>query len=112
MVLAQSAFARPEKTLLTLTPMGVTLMMLIPMGAIRLTLTPMGVTLMMLIPNGCNPADTDPNGCVVRIVDEDEEEEEEIPLIRKNSRCYLVSGGVVIFLLQPCLHSLVRKSCP
>jgi hypothetical protein len=34
-------------------------------------------------PNGCNPADADPNGCVVRIVDEDEEEEEEIPLIRK-----------------------------
>jgi hypothetical protein len=43
-------------------------------------------------PNGCDPADADPNGCVVRIVDEDEEEEEEIPLIRKNSRRYLVSG--------------------
>jgi hypothetical protein len=42
-------------------------------------------------PNGCDPARVDPNGCVVRIVDEDEEEEEEIPLIRKNSRCYLVS---------------------
>jgi hypothetical protein len=44
-------------------------------------------------PNGCNLADADPNGCVVRIVDEDEEEEDEISLIRKNSRCYLVSGG-------------------
>jgi hypothetical protein len=43
-------------------------------------------------PNGCDPARADPNGCVVRIVDEDEEEEEEIPLIRKNSRRYLVSG--------------------
>jgi hypothetical protein len=43
-------------------------------------------------PNGCNPASADPNGCVVRIIDEDEEEEEEIPLIRKNSRCYIVSG--------------------
>ena len=43
-------------------------------------------------PNGCNPADADPNGCVVRIVDEDEEEEEEIPLIQKNSRRYRVSG--------------------
>jgi hypothetical protein len=63
-------------------------------------------------PNGCNPARADPNGCVVHIVDEDEEEEEEIPLIRKNSRRYLVSGGVVIFLLEPCLHSLVCKSCP
>jgi hypothetical protein len=50
-------------------------------------------------PNGCSPARADPNGCVVRIVDEDEEEEEGIPLIRKNSRRYLVSGGVVIFLL-------------
>jgi hypothetical protein len=43
-------------------------------------------------PNGCNPARADPNGCVVRIVDEDEEEEEEIPLIWKNSRRYLISG--------------------
>jgi hypothetical protein len=43
-------------------------------------------------PSGCDPARADPNGCVVRIVDEDEEEEEEIPLIRKNSRRYLVSG--------------------
>jgi hypothetical protein len=43
-------------------------------------------------PNGCDPARANPSGCVVRIVDEDEEEEEEIPLIRKNSRRYLVSG--------------------
>ena len=46
-------------------------------------------------PNGCNPADlddADPNGCGVRIVDEDEEEEEEIPLIWKNNRRYVVSG--------------------
>jgi hypothetical protein len=43
-------------------------------------------------PNGCNPARADPNGCAVRIIDEDEEEVEEITLIRKNSRCYIVSG--------------------
>jgi hypothetical protein len=58
-------------------------------------------------PNGCGPADADPNGCdptrvdpngcdpvpfIVRIVDEDEEEEEG-PLIQKNSRRYRVSGG-------------------
>jgi hypothetical protein len=43
-------------------------------------------------PNGCNPAKADPNGCTVRIVDEDEEEEDEIPLIRKNSRRYIASG--------------------
>jgi hypothetical protein len=57
-------------------------------------------------PNGCDPADADPDGCdptradpngcdpapfIVRIVNEDEEEE--VPLIRKNSRHYRVSGG-------------------
>jgi hypothetical protein len=54
---------------------------------------PIGCNLDDADPNGCNPADADPNGCVVRIVDEDEEEEEEISLIWKNSRRYLVSGG-------------------
>jgi hypothetical protein len=64
-------------------------------------------------PNGCGPADADPNGCdparvepngcdpvpfIVCIVDEDKEEEE-VPLIRKNSRRYRVSEGVAIFLL-------------
>jgi hypothetical protein len=44
-------------------------------------------------PNGCDPSDADPNGCAVRVADEDEEEEEdEIPLIRKNSRRYIASG--------------------
>jgi hypothetical protein len=53
--------------------------------------------------NGCNPADADPNGCnpmlsIIRIVDEDDEEEE-VPLIWKNSRRYRGSGGIAIFLL-------------
>jgi hypothetical protein len=43
-------------------------------------------------PNGCNLDDADPNGCTVYNIDEDEEEEEEIPLIRKNSRRYIASG--------------------
>jgi hypothetical protein len=43
-------------------------------------------------PNGCNLATADPNGCTVRIIDEDEEEENEVPLIRKNSRRYIASG--------------------
>jgi hypothetical protein len=43
-------------------------------------------------PNGCNLATADPNGCTVRIVDEDEEEEDEIPLIQKNSRRYIARG--------------------
>jgi hypothetical protein len=44
-------------------------------------------------PNGCDLSDADPNGCAVRVADEDEEEEEdEIPRIRKNSRRYIASG--------------------
>jgi hypothetical protein len=43
-------------------------------------------------PNGCDPFDADPNGCVVRLVDEDDEEEDEIPLIRKNSHHFIASG--------------------
>jgi hypothetical protein len=57
-------------------------------------------------PNGCNLARADPNGCVVCIVDEDEEEEEEIPLIRKNGRRYLVSGGSSD-IPSPALSALV-----
>jgi hypothetical protein len=53
---------------------------------------PNGCDLDDVDPNGCNPARADPNGCDVRIIDEDEEEEEEIPLIRKNSRRYIASG--------------------
>jgi hypothetical protein len=67
-------------------------------------------------PNGCDPVRADPKGCdpvlyIVRVVDEDEEEEE-VPLVRKNNRCYRVSGGVAIFLLQLCLLSLVCKNYP
>jgi hypothetical protein len=57
-------------------------------------------------PNGCGLDDADPNGCTVRIIDEDEEEEEEIPLIQKNSRRYIASGkssGVP----SPALSALV-----
>jgi hypothetical protein len=53
--------------------------------------------------NGCNRAEAEPNGCdrapaIVRVFDEDEEEEE-VLLIHKNSRCYRGSRGIVIFLL-------------
>jgi uncharacterized protein YjbI with pentapeptide repeats len=63
-----------------------------PTGCVLARADPNGCDLDDADPNGCNPARADPNGCVVRIVDEDEEEEEEIPLIRKNSQRYLVSG--------------------
>jgi hypothetical protein len=44
-------------------------------------------------PNGCDQSSADPNGCTVRVIDGNEEEEEdEIPLIRKNSRRYIASG--------------------
>ena len=67
-------------------------------------------------PNGCDRAEVDLNGCdhapvVVRIVDEDKEEEEEVPLIRKNSRPYSGSRGIMIFLLQLCLLLLAFKNC-
>jgi hypothetical protein len=62
-------------------------------------------------PNGCDPARAEPNGCdpmpfVVCIVDKDEEEEEEVPLIRKNSRRYRVSGGSSD-IPSPALSALV-----
>jgi hypothetical protein len=44
-------------------------------------------------PNGCAPSAADPNGCVVCVADEnDGEEEDEVPLTRKNSRQYVASG--------------------
>jgi hypothetical protein len=53
---------------------------------------PNGCDLTDADPNGCDPAKADPNGCTICIVDEDEEEEDEIPLVRKNSRLYIASG--------------------
>jgi hypothetical protein len=61
-------------------------------------------------PNGCDLAKAEPNGCTVRVVDEDEEEEDEIPLIRKNSRCYLANGESSGVILQLYLPSLVCKN--
>jgi hypothetical protein len=63
-----------------------------PNGCDPTDAAPNGCDLDDVDPNGCNPAKVDPNGCTVRIIDEDEEEEEEIPLIWKNSRRYIASG--------------------
>jgi hypothetical protein len=58
-------------------------------------------------PNGCAPSDADPNGCAAYVVDEnDREEEDGVPLTRKNSRQYIASGessGVP----SPALSALV-----
>jgi hypothetical protein len=58
-------------------------------------------------PNGCAPAAADPNGCDAYVVDEnDREEEDKVPLTRKNSRQYIASGessGVP----SPALSALV-----
>jgi hypothetical protein len=44
-------------------------------------------------PNGGAPSAADPNGCVACVVGEDDrEEEDEVPLTRKNSRQYVASG--------------------
>jgi hypothetical protein len=63
-----------------------------PNGCDPTAAEPNGCHLDDIEPNGCNLAKADPNGCTVRVVDEDEEEEDEIPLIRKNNRCYIASG--------------------
>jgi hypothetical protein len=55
-------------------------------------------------PNGCDPSVADPNGCVAD--ENDGEEENEVPLTRKNSRQYIASGessGVP----SPALSALV-----
>jgi hypothetical protein len=56
-----------------------------PNGCDPTDVDPNGCDLDDANPNGCNLATADPNGCTVRIIDEDEEEENEVPLIRKNS---------------------------
>jgi hypothetical protein len=63
-----------------------------PNGCDPTSVDPNGCDLDDIEPNGCDLAKAEPNGCTVRVVDEDEEEEDEIPLIRKNSRRYLASG--------------------
>jgi hypothetical protein len=70
-----------------------------PNGCVRAEVDPNGCDRPAKVePNGCDcPTEVDPNGCdrasvVVRIFVEDDEEEE-VPLIRKNSRHYRGSKG-------------------
>jgi hypothetical protein len=66
-------------------------------------------------PNGCDRPEVDPNGCdrapaVVCIFDEDDEEEE-VMLVHKNSRHYRGSEGGVIFILQLCQLLSAFRNC-
>jgi hypothetical protein len=63
-----------------------------PNGCDPTAVEPNGCDLDDVDPNGCDLAKADPNECTARVVDEDEEEEDEIPLTRKNSRRYIASG--------------------
>jgi hypothetical protein len=68
-----------------------------PNGCNPVEADPNGCNPVEAYPNGCNPVEADPNGCdpapsFVRIFDEDEEEEE-VLLIRKNIRRYRGSRG-------------------
>jgi hypothetical protein len=80
-----------------------------PNGCDSVKVDPNGCDPVRADPDGCDPARVDPNGCdpvpfIVRIVDGDEEEE--VPLIRKNSRRYKVSGGSSD-IPSPALSALV-----
>jgi hypothetical protein len=79
-------------------PNGCDLVEADPNGCDRAEADPNGCDRAEDEPNGCDRVEEDPNGCdraldIVRIFDEDEEEEEEVPLICKNSRHYRGSRG-------------------
>jgi hypothetical protein len=86
-----------------------------PNGCVLPEVNPNGCVLPEVDPNGCVLPEVDPNGCdrapaVVCIFDEDQEEEE-VLLIRKNSRHYRGSEGGVIFLLQLCQLLSAFRNC-
>jgi hypothetical protein len=56
-----------------------------PDGCKLPAIDPNGCDLDDVDPNGYNPEDADPNRCSVRVVDDGEEEEDEVPLTRKNN---------------------------
>ena len=86
----------PTKVLPKVDPNGCVHAEVDPNGCDRPEVDPNGCDCLEVEPNGCDRPIVDPNGCdrakvVVRIFDEDDEEE--VPLIRKNSRHYRGSKG-------------------
>jgi hypothetical protein len=78
----------PEEVFTGVDPTGGVPVEVDPNGCDRVPTDPNGCDPAEAEPNGCKPVATEPNGCApapsfVRIFDEDEEEE--VPLIRKNS---------------------------
>jgi hypothetical protein len=64
-----------------------------PNGCAPSAADPNGGVVCVADPNACAPSAADPNGGVVCVADEDNrEEEDEVPLTRKNSRQYVASG--------------------
>jgi hypothetical protein len=64
-------------------------------------------------PNGCAPSVAGPNVGITCVADEnDGEEEDEVPLTRKNSRQYVASGESSGIPSPAFLLSLVCKNCP
>ena len=63
-----------------------------PTGGVPAEVDPNGCDRAPTDPNGCDPTEADSNGCnpVAAEPNEGEEEEEEVPLIRKNSQCYSI----------------------
>jgi hypothetical protein len=64
-----------------------------PNGCAPSVADPNGCAPSAVEPTGCAPSAVEPTGCVVCVADEnDGEEEDEVPLTRKNSRQYVASG--------------------
>jgi hypothetical protein len=100
-----------------LNSMGVALLMLIPMGVTLPELIPMGVTLPELIPMGVTLPELIPMGvtlCSILsvLLTRMRKKKRKSPQFERTVGVTESVGGVVIFLLQLCLLSLVCKNYP
>jgi hypothetical protein len=84
-----------------------------PNGCVHPEVDPNGCDRPEVDPNGCDRPEVEPNGCdrALAVVCIFYEDDEEVPLIRKNSRHYKGSEGGVIFLLQLCQLLSAFRNC-